>query len=55
MGHWQQIGRDNAEERARRTALPRWRRLLGRHAQAALVAAAWIIAGALVLRAFRMW
>ncbi|MGY6246179.1 hypothetical protein ACXIUS_01360 [Bosea thiooxidans] len=43
MGHWEQIGRDNAEERARRAALPAWRRALGRHASAALLACAWIL------------
>ncbi len=48
MGHWEQIGRDNAEERARRAALPWWRRALRRHAEAALVAAAWVAAGVLL-------
>lgn len=48
MGHWQQIGRDNAELRARRAALPWWRRAIRTHAEAALVAAAWVVAGVLV-------
>ena len=48
MGHWQQIGRDNAEERERRAALPWWRSALRRHAEAALVAAAWV-AGAVIV------
>ena len=48
MGHWEQIGRDNAELRARRAALPWWRRAMLRHAEAALVAAAWIAVGAIV-------
>lgn len=48
MGHWQQIGRDNAEERKRRAALPWWRRAIRTHAEAALVAAAWIVSGGIV-------
>ena len=48
MGHWQQIGRDTAEERARRIALPWWRRAIRTHADAALVAAAWVAAAGLV-------
>lgn len=55
MGHWEQIGRDNAEERARRAALPAWRHALRRHAEAALVAAAWIAAGAIVVMVLRSW
>jgi len=47
MGHWQQIGRDNAEERKRRAALPWWRRAIRTHAEAALVAA-WIVSGGIV-------
>lgn len=42
MGHWQQIGRDNAEERRRRAALPWWRRSITRQARAAALAAVWI-------------
>lgn len=49
MGHWEQIGRDNRKERARRASLPAWRRALRRHAEAALVAAAWVAASVLVL------
>lgn len=55
MGHWEQIGRDNAEERARRAALPWWRRALRLHAEAALVAAAWVAAGAIVFMVIRNW
>ncbi len=51
MGHWEQIGRDNAEERARRAAWPWWRRMLARQGRAALLAAAWIIAALALLRA----
>lgn len=51
MGHWDQIGRDNAEERARRATLSRWRRLLAEHATAALIAAAWVTAIGIVLTA----
>jgi hypothetical protein len=53
MGHWEQIGRDNAEERARRAALPPWRKLLADHGQAALVAATWIGAALLIFSALR--
>ena len=42
MGHWEQIGRDNAEARARRAALPLWRRVAADYGRAALVVAAWI-------------
>lgn len=49
MGHWEQIGRDNAEERARRAAWPRWRRALLKHSEAALIAVAWVFAGAVVV------
>ncbi len=42
MGHWEQIGRDNAEARARRAALPLWRRVAADHGRAVLVVAAWI-------------
>lgn len=48
MGHWEQIGRDNTEERARRAALPWWRKAARQHAEAALLAAAWVAAGAIV-------
>lgn len=48
MGHWEQVGRDNAEERARRLALPAWRHALRRHAEATLVAAAWIVTAAAI-------
>lgn len=48
MGHWEQIGQENAEERARRAALPWWRKAARRHAEAALVAVAWVAAGAFV-------
>jgi len=54
MGHWEQIGRDNAEGRARRAALPRWRRALGNQGRAALVAAAWIVMAASLLRLFEI-
>ena len=53
MGHWEQIGRDNREERARRASLPAWRRALRRHAEAALVAASWVVAGVLVWMTLR--
>lgn len=43
MGHWEQIGRDNAEERARRAQWPRWRRALYQHSNAALAAAGWLL------------
>lgn len=55
MGHWEQTGRDNAEERARLASLPRWRRVAAEHGRAALLASAWIAAGALVLRMLRVW
>jgi hypothetical protein len=41
MGHWEQTGRDNLAWRARRAALPRWRRRLGE--------LLWIVAGLAVL------
>jgi len=52
MGHWEQIGRDNAEERARRAAWPWWRRALLKHSEAALIAAAWVAAGAVAVLLF---
>ena len=55
MGHWEQIGRDNADERARRAASPAWRQALRKHAEAALVAAAWIAAGVIVVMVLRSW
>ncbi len=53
MGHWEQIGRDNAEERARRAALPRWRRRMAFHSTAAILAVAWIAAIAGLLKLLR--
>ena len=53
MGHWEQIGRDNAEERAKRARQPAWRRLAADHARAALVAASWIALGVAVWMALR--
>lgn len=51
MGHWEQTGRDNAEERARLAALPGWRRAIIRHRSEAFAAAAWVGLLALVLKA----
>lgn len=55
VGHWEQIGRDNADERARRAALPKWRQALRRHAEAALIAGAWVITGVIGLIVYRTW
>lgn len=55
MGHWEQIGRDNAEERARRAALPAWRRALRRYAEAALIAAAWVATAVIGAVVFLTW
>jgi hypothetical protein len=52
MGHWEQIGRDNATERERRAQWPRWCREMHRHGGAALAAAAWILLLAIGLWAF---
>ena len=52
MGHWEQIGRDNADERARRAAWPRWRRELDSHGNAAFAAAGWVILVTIGLWAF---
>lgn len=54
MGHWEQIGRDNREERARRAALPAWRRALRRRTELVLVAVAWL-AGAIGALVFIFW
>ena len=48
MGHWDQIGRDNAAERERQAALPAWRRALAGHAREALAAASWVALGVVV-------
>jgi len=53
MGHWEQIGRDNAEERERVAALPRWRRLLAAQGRAALGAASWVAVVALAFALIR--
>lgn len=50
MGHWEQIGRDNAEERARRADLPLWRRVMAEQWRAAILAAAWIVTIVILLR-----
>jgi len=50
MGHWEQIGRDNAAERARREQRPRWRRALC--GTAPIIAAVWIVSLAIGLRIF---
>lgn len=50
MGHWQQIGRDNAAERERRAKLPRWRRTLVSEFGTAILASAWVAIGVLLLR-----
>ena len=42
MGHWEQTGRDNAAERERRAAWPRWRRELHSHSDAAFAAIGWV-------------
>ncbi len=55
MGHWEQIGRDNAKVRTRRAALSKWRRLLSVQSRAALVAASWLAAMAILLRIMRIW
>jgi hypothetical protein len=54
MGHWEQTGRDNAEERARRAALPRWRRVVASHGLAAFLALLWIVMAVSLLRLFGM-
>jgi hypothetical protein len=41
MGHWEQIGRDNAAERERLASLPAWRRGLHRWVPELLGWAAW--------------
>ena len=38
MGHWEQIGRDNAVGRERRAKSPRWRRLLYRYGNIGIIA-----------------
>lgn len=50
MGHWQQIGRDNAAERERRAKLPRWRRILVAELGTAILASAWVAIGLFLLR-----
>lgn len=50
MGHWEQLSRDNAEERARRAALPAWQRALSAHGRAAIVAAAWVLTVLVIIR-----
>lgn len=51
MGHWQQIGRDNAEERERRAKLPAWRRAFVDHVWKAALAVSWlaVAVGALLM------
>lgn len=49
MGHWEQIGSENLKERARRAALPTWRRTVARIGQYALIVAS---AAAIVFFAF---
>lgn len=55
MGHWEQIGQDNAEERERRAKLPPWRGLIADHSRGALVAAAWIVTLLIIASALRKW
>jgi hypothetical protein len=50
VGHWEQIGRDNAVQRERRAAWPRWRHELYRHANTAIIAMVWIASVAIGLR-----
>jgi hypothetical protein len=50
MGHWEQTGRDNAAERERRAAWPRWRRELIGQMGNACAAAMWGVIVLLVLR-----
>lgn len=52
MGHWEQTGRDNAAERERRAAWPRWRRELYRYGNTAIIAAAWIASVTIALWLF---
>lgn len=42
MGHWEQIGVGNLEERERRAKWPRWRRELYRLGEDVFVAACWV-------------
>jgi len=53
MTDWELVGCDNAKARERRAAQPRWRRVIRSHAEAAMVAAAWIVAGLLVWMVLR--
>lgn len=41
MGHWEQIGRDNAAERERRASWPSWRRGLYRYGPEVIGWALW--------------
>ena len=52
MGHWEQTGRDNAEERARRAALPRWRRSATFYGVVAFLVVMWIAAILGIMRLF---
>ena len=52
MGHWEQTGRDNAEERARRAALPRWRRGVTFYGVVAFLSMMWIAAILGIMRLF---
>lgn len=42
MGHWEQIGVGNLEERERRAKWPRWRRELYTFGNEVFVAAGWV-------------
>lgn len=52
MGHWEQLGRDNAAERERRAKLPHWRRAAFDHASSALLAGLWIGIAAVAVMLF---
>lgn len=52
MGHWEQVGRDNAAARERRASWSRWRQEVYRYGNTAIIAAAWIASVAIGLWLF---